>query len=243
MDNFFIVDFFEWQRPPVSPRVKLINKVLRRLGFMNTLQPRAETSMTNVEQRMNLYHLASQVLSYKVPGDFVELGCNEGQSSVLIQKVIDQLDPRREFHVYDSFQGIEAPTAEDGNTPYKKGEMITTKDVLKNNFQKYGLRIPQIHQGWFHETLPAGLPEQIAFAYLDGDLYESILLSLKYVYPHLSSGAVCVIDDYADPSIYPHAWNLLPGVKKACDDFLLDKPEKVSFIYSGGMSHGFFRKS
>jgi O-methyltransferase len=86
------------------------------------------------------------------------------------------------------------------------------------------------------------LPEQISFAYLDGDLYDSIKLSLESVYPRLSPGAICLIDDYADPAVFPEAWNELPGVKRACDDFLAGKPETVSFIYSADMSHGYFRK-
>jgi O-methyltransferase len=38
--------------------------------------------MTNIEQRVNMYHLVSQVLAYSVEGDFVELGCNTRVSSV-----------------------------------------------------------------------------------------------------------------------------------------------------------------
>ena len=54
--------------------------------------------------------------------------------------------------------------------------------------------------------------------------------------------AICLIDDFADVSIWPEAWNLLPGVKRACDEFFAAKPEKISFIYSAEMSHGYFRK-
>ncbi len=35
----------------------------------------------------------------------------------------------------------------------------------------------------------------------------------------------------------------MPGVKRACDEFFADEPERVSYIYSGAFSHGFFRKS
>ena len=33
-----------------------------------------------------------------------------------------------------------------------------------------------------------------------------------------------------------------PGVKKACDEFLADKPESVSVLYSGHYTTGYFRK-
>jgi O-methyltransferase len=62
------------------------------------------------------------------------------------------------------------------------------------------------------------------------------------MYPKLTPGAVCLIDDYCDPQINPKGWNRLHGVKKACDEYLIDKPEKMEFIYSGPYSHAFFRK-
>lgn len=244
MDNFFIAELFDWKPQKVSRRVERVNRILRKLGCWSCLQmPRQLTGMTNIEQRMNLYHLVSQVLAYGVPGDIVEVGCNQGQSSVLIQKVIDEYDPSRRFHVYDSFEGLPALTAKDGDTQFHQGEMKTTRQVLVGNFERYGLRVPEIHEGWFQDTLPNGLPGRISFAYLDGDLYESIKVSLEYVYPRLSRGAVCLIDDYSDPSLYPDVMNLLPGVKRACDEFFADKPEKMSFIYSAEMPHGYFRKS
>jgi len=199
--------------------------------------------MTNIEQRINMYHLVSQVLAYRVPGELVELGCNEGQSSVLIQKIIELYDPSRTLHVFDSFEGLPAPTSADGEKAFlQEGKLKTTREVLIENFKKKHLRLPKIHQGWFDQTLPKELPDEICFAYLDGDYYESILVSLQYVYPRLASGAICLIDDYADPLSDPSGWNKLPGVKKACDEYLAGKREEMSGLYAGEMSHGFFRK-
>jgi O-methyltransferase len=244
MENFFITQWFDWTIAKPSRRVEIANMILEKLEFWVRLQPPPPNGMTNVEQRMNLYHLVSQVLFYGVPGDLVELGCNEGQSSVLIQRIIEHFDPTRKFHVYDSFEGLPERSSADGqvSSDFREGRMRTSKEVLISNFHYHGLRLPVIHQGWFEDTLPATLPEQISFAYLDGDLYSSILVSLQHVYPRMSPGAICLIDDYADPEVNPDGWNELPGVKRACDEYLADKPEKISCIYSAQMSHGFFRK-
>jgi hypothetical protein len=86
--------------------------------------------------------------------------------------------------------------------------------------------MPVVHKGWFKDTLPHDLPERICFAHLDGDLYDSILVSLEHVYPRLSKGAICLIDDYSDPAVNPQGWNQLPGVKQACDEFLCHKPKR-----------------
>ena len=103
-------------------------------------------------------------------------------------------------------------------------------------------RAPEYFFRRFNETLPDGLPERIAFAHLDGDYYDSIKVSIEHVYPRLSCGAICLVDDYNDPAVNPRGWNLLPGAKKACDEFFADKPEKLVPIYAGRFSHAFFRK-
>ena len=243
MENFFITEYFDWPLAARSPRVRLVNRILAKLGYSVRLRgPQHTGIMTNTEQRMNMYHLLSQVLVYSVPGDVVELGCNEGQSSVLMRKVMDYYAPERHLYVYDSFQGLPQAHQKDGAIPFSRQDLTTSKDILIENFKRYDLRLPEIHVGWFNETLPSELPDEICFAHLDGDLYGSILTSLQYVYPRMPKGAICLIDDYADPAIHD-GWNLLPGVKKACDEYLADKPERLSLLYAGEYSHGFFRKT
>lgn len=243
MHNIFITNQFDdWKLKPPSKKAEWVNKILAKLGKGVRLMPPTNTGrMTNVEQRMNMYHLVSQVLVYDVPGDFVELGCNAGLSAVLFQKIISYYDESRELHVYDSFEGLPDAKSADGDTSFKKGEMRTTKDTLISNFKSAGLKPPHVHVGWFDKTLPTELPEIIAFSHLDGDFYDSLKVSLDYVYPRLSKGAVCLIDDYCDPSVC-NIWNKLPGVKRACDEFLADKPEKVSVLHAGEYAHGFFHK-
>jgi O-methyltransferase len=262
MDNFYITEYFDWRVRPVSVLDRVVSRALRFFGikipfrsadFIEQMVSRVRGRgnknllfsfsgiMTNVEQRMNMYHLIKQVLAYGVEGDLVELGCNEGESSVLITKIILDHGARKKLAVFDSFEGLPSIQKSDGNI-FKKGDLATTEDVLRRNFKKYNLPLPEIHRGWFTDTLPDSLPEKICFAYLDGDLYESILVSLENVYPKMTNGAICLVDDYCDPDINPHGWNALPGVKKACDEYLKNKPEKMEFIYSGSYSHAYFRK-
>lgn len=243
MNNLFITQYFKWSQRQPSRKIRALNRLLLRLGVPLKLAPLNETGlMTNVEQRMNLYHLASQVLAYGVPGDFVELGCHAGQSAVLMQRVIEHMAPERRLHVYDSFEGLPALAEEDGDTPFEAGQLAVGEERLLASFDRYELRRPEVHAGWFDDTLPGGLPETIAFAHLDGDLYDSIRVSLEHVYPRLSVGAVCLVDDYCDPALQDDE-DHCPGVKRACDEFLADKPESVSVLYAGGFTHGFFRKT
>ncbi len=247
MDNFFIGEYFDWKIRRFSLLDRLVSRVLSKMlgktefrsadffdkiytGLTgNEVIPSTSGVMTNIEQRMNMYHLVSQVLAYGVEGDFVELGCNTGDSSILITKLLQAYGADKKLAVYDSFEGLPPAKQIDGNL-YKEGWCKTSEDVLRNNFEVYKLPLPEIHKGWFQDTLPNGLPDRVAFAYLDGDFYDLILISLQYVYPKLTPGAICLIDDYCDPEINPKGWNRLPGVKQACDEYLSDKPEKMELF-------------
>lgn len=244
MDNIFITNLFDdWKEQKPSKKVQFINWALTKMGLkIRCGRPRATGWMTNVEQRINMYHLVDQVLFYGIEGEFVELGCHAGQSSALFRKIMDNHGVNSKLHVYDSFEGLPDLTTEDGRTKlYDKGWGAIAEEALLANFKKHNLDPPIVHKGFFEDTLPTGLPEKIAFAHLDGDLYESIMTSLEYVYPRLSRGAVCLIDDYCDPSAHT-CWNELPGVKTACDEYLKDKPEEVCLLYSDTYTHGYFRK-
>jgi O-methyltransferase len=197
--------------------------------------------MLTVEQAVNLYHLLCQVVLLDVPGAVVELGCYEGTTAILLQMTLDRLDSPKALHVYDSFAGLPEKTVEDGETRFTRGDCRTTLAKLTENFERFGVKRPTIHAGWFAETLPTELPERICFAHVDGDFYTSVRESLEHVYPRLSKGAVVVVDDYCDPALNP-VYHSLPGVKRACDDFLSDKPETMGVLLAGSGAHGYFRK-
>lgn len=258
-ENFYLTEYFDWRPRRSSHLDRGLNLALEKLG----LPRRARTAeivdrtlarvtghrlaatnsgiSTSIEQRLNMWHLLGQTVAYDVSGDVVELGCNEGHSAVLMQKVLDDHGSGKALHLYDSFEGLPAAARVDGDT-YGEGDLATSEQVVRNNFRRYGLAQPAIHTGWFSETLPGGLPDEVSFAHFDGDLYESITDSLTWTYPRMTSGAIGLVDDYCDSAAYPQGWNYLPGVKRACDDFFAGKPERVAYIYSGPFSHGFFRK-
>jgi O-methyltransferase len=198
--------------------------------------------MMTVEQAVNVYHLLAQVLALDVPGDVVELGCYEGTTGIILQTTLDQYGSDKRLHLYDSFQGLPARSPKDGDTRFQAGDCKTAVAAVVRNFERYGVRLPTIHPGWFRDTLPGDLPDLIAFAHLDGDFYSSVRESLEHVYPRLAKGAVVVVDDYCDPAILD-VNNHLPGVKRACDDFFRDKPEAMNVLLGGCVTHGYFRKS
>lgn len=229
MDNTFILSFINDARNEACRRMLGQSKPNMLKGYM-----------ISVEQAINIYHLLNQVVLMKVPGDIVELGCYEGTTAIILQKTLAQMNSERLLHVYDSFEGLPEALECDGPT-FKQGALKTSQERLLQNFKDHNTKPPIIHPGFFADTLPSQLPEKIAFAHLDGDFYSSIKESLENIYPRLSPNAVVLIDDYCDPSIH-NVNNILPGVKKACDEFFQDKPEKMAVLIAGCESHGYFRK-
>lgn len=159
----------------------------------------------------------------KLDGAVVEFGCYIGTTSLFIRRLLDIYQDTREFHVYDSFEGLPPKTKEDesrAGEQFQVGELAVSRKQFLQQFQKAGLKPPSIHKGWFSELTAADVPDKIAYAFLDGDFYKSIRDSIKLVRPHMQKGGVIIIDDYAREA--------LPGAAKAAHELLISRNITVS---------------
>ena len=166
------------------------------------------------------------MLDKNIEGDIVELGCNVGTTYLFIRKFLNEYKSEKKFHVYDSFEGLPEKDIKDDNNvvrQFSRGSCESKKENLIRNFKLANLELPQIHCGWFGKIRDEEYPRKIAFAFFDGDFYNSILDSFTKVYPQMVTDARITIHDYK--------WEVLPGVERACTDFLKDKPEKGAMIY------------
>lgn len=156
-------------------------------------------------------------LSRDVSGDIVEFGCYRGDTSLLMERVLEREFPKSQSRlwIYDSFEGLPARTREDASVAgdnFRAGELLVTKREVVERFKKAGLHVPKIRKGFFENLGNSDLPEEIAFAFLDGDLYQSIKTSLELVAPRMSNAGVILIHDYNNPQ--------LPGVARAVDEWM-----------------------
>jgi len=245
MDNAFVTRL---NRPP-SRRQRIINGWLSRLNVnLRVTSKPYSWGYANIEARVNVFHLASQTFAYDVPGDLVEVGCASGESSTVIQTVLSAHPGGKRFHVFDSFEGLPPPTSADAaDGVYRQGDMAAPVARFEATFRRAGVTtLPEIHKGWFEDTIPTQLPESISFAMIDCDLYASTAHVLPHVYARMSPGAIGMFGVYYDPEIYPcdgiPGTYSSPGVKRAADAFFADKPERVSVLYANGYSNGYFRK-
>jgi O-methyltransferase len=187
----------------------LIDTLLQKHSLISEQVDRAEIKIILRE----LSHLEA------VEGDVVEFGCYAGTTSLFLQRFINMHKLPRVLHVYDSFEGLPPKRGEDvspSGEQFQAGALFVSKKQYVENFKKAGVPLPRIHKGWFEELSVDAVPEQIAFAFLDGDYYSSIRSSLEHIEPNLAQGAVIVVDDYANEA--------LPGAARAVDEWCRKHP-------------------
>ena len=174
--------------------------------------PLISEQVSKDQVRVILAELA-RVSEQGIEGAAVEFGCYIGTTSLFIRRLLDALADTREFHVYDSFEGLPPKAAQDASAAgeqFVAGELSVSKKQFLAEFRKANLKPPIIHKGWFDELANKDVPDTIAFAFLDGDFYDSIASSLRLVLPRMAKGGVIIFDDYAREA--------LPGVTKAVHD-------------------------
>lgn len=167
-----------------------------------------------------------------IDGAYVEFGCYAGTTSMFLERLFVEHGESREFHVYDSFQGLPEKSEQDmspSGEQFVAGELSVSRKEFIMNFKKAGLRVPCIHKAWFDELQSDDVPARIAFAFLDGDYYESIRVPLEHITPKLAPGAIIVVDDYANLA--------LPGAARATDEWAKRHGYSVRSEQSLGIIH------
>lgn len=186
------------------------------------------------ELRVILYELEKQ-LQKNMNGNVVELGCYVGTTSLFIRRLLTAYDFTGEFHVYDSFAGLPPKTIEDQSVAgdqFVTGELLAPRKTFIENFKKAGLALPRMHKCWFNELALDDIPNDVFFAFFDGDYYESIKDSFRAVAPNLTKNAVVIVDDYASEA--------LPGAAKATDEWarvnaVMVRPQaSLGILHMGG---------
>jgi O-methyltransferase len=164
---------------------------------------RAET-MVGLRRLMNARHCIESVLNDRVPGDIIEAGVCRGGTAIYMRGVLKAYGVTdRTVWCADSFQGLPPPSPEryppDANLHLEGYNFLAVDvDTVRRNFARYELLDDQVQFliGWFKDTLPEAPIGQLAVLRLDGDLYESTVQALDALYPRLSVGGYCIIDDY-----------------------------------------------
>ena len=167
-------------------------------------------------------------------GAYVECGVWRGGMSAAIAEV---LETHHEFHLFDSFEGLPEAKEIDG-----KDALTWQADKNSVNYfdnckaeEDYAIRAMKmankvnykIHKGWFNQTLPHYKGDKIAILRLDGDWYDSIMDSLKNLYPNVIRNGIIVLDDYG-------TWD---GCTRAVHDFLSENKSTSKILQWNNQIH------
>lgn len=202
-------------------RKRISRRTMDQLRNLLTRYPIISPQVSATELSIIISQL-SRAISRHSAGAIVEFGCYIGTTSLFIRRVMDELGATGEFHVYDSFVGLPDKTKFDRSPvgeQFRSGELAASSRDFTIQFRKAGLQLPIIHRSWFADLTPADVPTGIAFAFFDGDYYESIRDSFRLVTPKLLPGAVVIVDDYTNDA--------LPGAARAVDEWLRVHPAKL----------------
>lgn len=195
------------------------------VALISSLRP---YTMTSAERIWSLLHAVRYVVDEGISGDFVECGVWRGGSVMAMAHQLSRMGVSdRRIWLYDTFAGMTPPTEEDieavSGTPAE--QMLASTDVGDGNnvwciagrsdvesnvaTTPYPRANFTFVEGDVAQTLHHSAPETIALLRLDTDWYESTRLGLEVLYPRLSVGGVCILDDYGH-------WQ---GARKAVDEY------------------------
>lgn len=183
-------------------------------------------TMTSPERIYNLRESVRYVVHHNIPGDFVECGVWKGGSMMAIAlTLIDLGVTDRRLRLYDTFDGMTAPT--DNDVSHDGHLASDLRAAFEANGQAWcGSQLAEVRRamestgyptdnidyvkGRVEDTIPQHAPEQICLLRLDTDWYESTYHELQHLYPRLSPRGVMIIDDYGH-------WQ---GARKAVDQYV-----------------------
>ena len=164
--------------------------------------PYCADTMIGLTRLNHLQHCVETVLREGIAGDLIETGVWRGGGCIFMRGVLAAhgITDRR-VYVADSFRGfppVEAPQDAGDAPDESRAYLAVSESTVRENFRRYGLLDDQVVflKGWFKDTLRSAPIEKLAILRLDGDMYGSTMDALTALYPKLSVGGFCIVDDY-----------------------------------------------
>jgi hypothetical protein len=182
---------------------------------------RASMGVTPLRRRDRFYSLTQLFgKTLHLEGLMAECGCFRGLSSFILCSTLKHVDAAfagKDYRIFDSFEGLSPPQAEDAVTGIDSeservrintvpGRFAASLEVVKRTLVDF----PAIawYPGWIPSAFPNEPNARYRFVHVDVDIYQPTRDSFEYFYPKLVSGGIIVSDDFN--------W---PGARKAIEDF------------------------
>jgi O-methyltransferase len=166
--------------------------------------PAVGLTMIGMKRLNQLQECVEDVLAHNVQGDFIEAGTWRGGAAIFLRAILKahRVEDRNVW-LADSFEGLPSPDvnkypADAGDYDYTSPALAVPLEQVKLNFSRFGVLDDHVQfvKGWFRDSLPELRDKKWSVIRLDGDMYESTMDGLKYLYSNLSIGGYVIIDDY-----------------------------------------------
>jgi O-methyltransferase len=156
------------------------------------------------------------------PGEVIECGVYKGGTAALLRSLLEESKSTKKLYLFDTFEGM--PDTNPEKDWHKEGDFSDTFLEEVRSFVG-GTEICIFRKGFIPNTFEGLYDITISFCHIDVDIYRSIIDSLDFIWPRLSSGGIIVFDDYGFPSC--------PGAREAVDDFFRDKSSIPLCLHTG----------
>lgn len=192
-------------------------------------------TMTSNDKLHALITATQYIHDHDIAGDVVECGVWRGGSMHAVARVLHAAgDHSRELYLFDTFEGMPAPTAADRDFRGRLADVTfqrtrrganssdwcrASQSQVEANLARTGYPAQRLHfvKGTVEETVPEAAPHEIALLRLDTDWYASTKHELEHLWPRLVPGGVCILDDYGH-------W---AGSRQAVDEYLAEQGIRV----------------
>jgi O-methyltransferase len=201
---------------PFGAEAAWLNAVAEESRRDGKIWPSHAHSMIGEHRMRNVREAVETVIRDGIKGDLIETGVWRGGTCIFMRGILKAFGDRtRKVYVADSFAGLPAPDsgrypADKGDIHHKFAELAVSRRDVEANFRKYDLLDDQVVfvEGFFEDTLHELDAKAFSVIRLDGDMYSSTIQALDALYPKLTKGGFCIIDDFG-----------LQGCEKAVMDY------------------------
>ncbi|MDQ3228539.1 MAG: class I SAM-dependent methyltransferase [Pseudomonadota bacterium] len=206
---------------------KLLKEIQFHSPFRHNFFPKYAYNFT-VPQL--LFLCESLTKTQHVPGSVIEIGCHNGATTVLFNRLMDDLGMRKDYFAVDTFSGFTREDVEfEVKHRGKKDELFAGAFEVNNKKWFDGTmaqnninRVTSIQADVNTIDMAAHAP--YSFALLDVDLYKPTKKCLHEIHDAMSSGGIIIIDDCDEADV---RWD---GADQAYKEFAAEIDQPVEIV-------------
>lgn len=161
-------------------------------------------TMVGKYRLINLLNLITDIVANHIPGHFIETGVWRGGSSTFAASLFHLMhQPQRLTILCDSFHGLPPGDSKihESDLGWDRMKYLSVSErKVARNMNTFGVLNENVYfvKGYFNDSMPHLAPhvDNIAILRLDGDMYQSTVDVLYFLFDKVSIGGYVIVDDW-----------------------------------------------